>query len=125
MNKVLIVDDERDVEFLFRQHFRKEVRASEMELHFAFSGEEAMEFLSTRKPFDIVLVMSDINMPGMSGLELLRDTTRLFPELRVIMVTAYDDERNRNTARENGAYGFLTKPVDFDKLRQMLNTKIS
>lgn len=120
MTKVLIVDDEKDVEFLFQQVFRKELRDGKVELHFAFSGEEALSFMKTLNPFDLVLLMSDINMPGMSGLELLKITRQLFPNLQVVMVTAYDDEKNRNAAKENGASEFLTKPVEFNVLRKLI-----
>lgn len=120
MIKALIVDDEQDVEFLFMQHFRKELRAEQLRLSFAFSGEDALAFMKTLDPFDLVLVLSDINMPGMSGIELLKASKELFPQLRVIMVTAYDDEKNRSAAQAFGASDFLTKPVDFAQLRELL-----
>src|ERR1044072_9531713 len=126
MQKVLIVDDEKDVEFLFQQVFRKELRDGKVELHFAFSGEEALDFMKNLNPFDLVLLMSDINMPGMSGLELLKTTRQLFPNLQVVLVTEYDNEKNRNAAKENGASEFLTKPVEFNVLRRLiLNSKAS
>lgn len=118
--KILIVDDEHDVESLFRQRFRKELRDDEFSFHFAFSGEEAVDFLKTLHPLDIVLVLSDINMPGMTGLELLRQTKGSFPQLKVVMVTAYGDERNRIEAKNCGADDFITKPVDFDVLKQKI-----
>jgi two-component system, response regulator, stage 0 sporulation protein F len=124
MIKVLVVDDERDVEDLFRQQFRKELRDKLLQLHFAYSGDEALRFMKTLDPFDLVLLMSDINMPGMSGLELLKTTKGLFPTLHVIMITAYEDDRNYWKAKEYGADDFFTKPVDFAKLRkQMFNLK--
>lgn len=124
MIKVLVVDDERDVEDLFRQQFRKELRARQLQLHFAYSGDEALRFMKTLDPFDLVLLMSDINMPGMSGLELLKITKATFPGLHVIMITAYEDDRNYWKAKEYGADDFFTKPVDFAKLRtQMFNLK--
>ena len=92
--KVLIVDDERDIELLFRQKFRKEVRAGVVELCFAFSGEEALASLRDDESADVVLVLSDINMPGMTGLELLREVKSEFSGIRVHMITAYGDEDN-------------------------------
>ena len=118
--KILIVDDEKDVESLFRQRFRKELRSEEFSFHFAFSGEEAMAFMNSLQPFDIVLVLSDINMPGMTGLELLRKVKIAFPATKVIMVTAYGGERNRAEAGNAGADDFVTKPVDFDVLKEKI-----
>ena len=122
MIKVLIVDDEKDVEFLFRLQFRKELRAEKIKMHFAFSGEEALTFMKTLDPFDIVLLMSDINMPGMTGLELIKAAKELFPDLQIVMITAYNDEHNRKVAAANGASAFLTKPVNFDTLRELIFT---
>lgn len=119
--KILVVDDEQDVEMLFKQKFRKEIRAEEFHFHFAFSGEDALAFMKTLNPFDIVLVLSDINMPGMTGLELLKQTKALFPQLIIVMLTAYGDEKNFNDAKAYGANDFLTKPVDFDLLKQRLS----
>ena len=118
--KILIVDDEQDIESLFRQRCRKELRNDEFRYHFAFSAEDAINFLKALHPFDIVLVLSDINMPGMTGLELLRQTKTNFPQLKVIMVTAYGDERNRMEAKNSGADDFVTKPVDFDLLKERI-----
>jgi two-component system chemotaxis response regulator CheY len=120
MIKILVVDDENDVEFLFLQQFRKEIRNKELEFNFAFSGEEALKYMKTLDPFDIVLLMSDINMPGMTGLELLKQTRPMFPELKIIMVTAYDDEKNYKTSIEYGADDFITKPVDFELLKKKM-----
>ncbi|HET6993320.1 MAG TPA: response regulator [Bacteroidia bacterium] len=122
MIKVLVVDDEKDVEFLFKLQFRKELRAEKIEMHFAFSGEEALVFMKTLNPFDLVLLMSDINMPGMTGIELIKATKQLFPHLKVVMITAYNDEYNRAAAARNGADGFLSKPVDFDTLKELIFT---
>ncbi len=116
----MIVDDEQDVELLFRQKFRKELKSGEFDFHFAFSGEDALGFLRQLKPFDIVLVLSDINMPGMTGLELLRIIRTEFPLLRVMMVTAYGDDNNFGKAMEIGANDFLTKPVDFVLLKEKM-----
>ena len=120
--KVLIVDDEQDVELLFRQKFRKELKSGEFDFHFAFNGEDAIRYLRTLDPFDLVLVLSDINMPGMTGLELLRIIRTEFPDLRVMMVTAYGDENNYNKAMKFGANDFLTKPVDFVLLKEKIRS---
>jgi CheY-like chemotaxis protein len=120
MIKIMIVDDEQDVELLFTQKFRKELRSGEFHFHFAFNGEDALQFLRTLDPFNLVLVLSDINMPGMTGLELLRIIHSEFPTLRVMMVTAYGDENNYNKAMESGASDFVTKPVDFNMLREKI-----
>lgn len=124
--KILIVDDEQDVELLFRQRFRKELKEGDFVFHFAFSAESALSFLKTLQPCDVVLVLSDINMPGMNGLELLRLIKTEFTDLKVMMVTAYGDEVNHSTAMEYGADDFITKPVDFMLLKeriQLLNPK--
>ncbi len=120
MIKIMIVDDETDVELLFRQKFRKELKSGEFSFHFAFNGEDAVHYLHMLDPFDLVLVLSDINMPGMTGLELLRIIRTEFPLLRVMMVTAYGDETNYNKAIEIGANDFLTKPVDFILLKEKI-----
>ena len=120
MIKILIVDDETDVEPLFMQRFRKDIREQQIQFHFAFSGEDALNFLSSLQPFDIVLVLSDINMPGMTGLELLRQTKQKFPQLRVMMVTAYGDNANYEKAMSFGADEFLTKPIDFNLLKEKI-----
>ena len=120
--KILVVDDERDVQILFQQRFRKEIRKGELEFHFAFSGEEAMEMMRTMDQ-KAVLILSDINMPGMSGLELLEKirTTYEKPPPVVMMITAYGDDHNRTMAEKLGANDFLTKPLDFSKLKEKLN----
>ncbi len=120
MTKILVVDDEPDVELLFRQKFRKELKAGELDFHFAFNGNEALDFLNTLQPLDLVMVLSDINMPGMTGLELLEIIRREFPALRVMMVTAYGDENNYRKAMELGAFDFMTKPVDFNRIREKI-----
>ena len=97
MIKILVVDDERDVETLFSQRFRKEIRSGEVELNFAFNGEDALTYLHNLNPFDLVVVLSDINMPGMTGLELLKTIKSEYKELRVMMITAYGDEKNYKT----------------------------
>ncbi len=115
--KILFVDDERDVEALFRQKFRKEIKRGELELSFAFSGDEALHLLGSENPPKFVYVFSDINMPGMSGLDLLDKIKGKFPQIKVSMISAYGDTENYNKAIESGAKGFFTKPVDFEKLR--------
>ncbi|HNP48691.1 MAG TPA: response regulator [Bacteroidia bacterium] len=120
MIKMLVVDDEQDVEMLFSQRFRKELKNQEVKIHFAFSGEDALQFLRTLDPFDLVLVLSDINMPGMTGLELLRIIRTEFPTLRVMMVTAYGDQNNYDNAVAIGANDFVTKPVDFALLKEKI-----
>ena len=116
-HEVLIVDDEEDVQWLFKQRFRREIKKGLLELHFAFSGEEALTYLAQEGRADIVLVLSDINMPGMSGLELLKRVKQQFPDIQVHMITAYGDEENYRIAIDNGADGYLTKPLDFSTLK--------
>lgn len=118
MVKILIVDDERDVEMLFKQKFRKELRQDVLELVFAFSGQQALDILNSRVPPDVLYIYSDINMPGMSGLELLRRVKEEFPEIKVSMISAYGDSENYNAAMGSGAKGFFTKPIDFDSLKK-------
>jgi CheY-like chemotaxis protein len=123
--KILVVDDEKDVQILFQQRFRKEIRKGELDFVFAFSGEEALGTLRSMKQ-EAVLILSDINMPGMSGLQLLEIIKKDFtaPPPIVMMVTAYGDEDNFNTAKELGADDFLTKPVDFKLLKKKLINNI-
>jgi YesN/AraC family two-component response regulator len=116
--KILIVDDERDVEDLFRQKLRKEIKSGQLELVFAFSGQEALEILGSENPPQVVYVFSDINMPGMSGLEMLAIVKEKFPQIHVSMVSAYGDSENYNKAINSGAKGFFTKPVDFESLKK-------
>lgn len=122
--KILVVDDEADVQPLFLQRFRKEIRSGELQFTFALSGEQALSFLK-EKPSEVVLILSDINMPGMSGLELLsriRHDYNAPPPPVVMMVTAYGDEENHQHAIQNGANDFLTKPLDFNLLKEKLKT---
>jgi two-component system, response regulator, stage 0 sporulation protein F len=122
--KILIVDDERDVEILFRQKFRKEIKAQAMELEFAFSGKEALELLSVQNPPTVVYVFSDINMPGMTGLELLDEIKRRYPKITVSMISAYGDAENYQKAMESGAKEFFTKPIDFEGLKAEILKKL-
>jgi CheY-like chemotaxis protein len=119
---ILVVDDEPDVAELFRQRFRREMRQGTYVLHFAQSGEEALQQLSTGIQPQLIVILSDINMPGMDGLTLLREIKSRRPELPVMMVTAYGDDERRRTAGDYGAAEFITKPVDFDLLKQHLQS---
>jgi CheY-like chemotaxis protein len=122
--KILIVDDERDVETLFRQKFRKEIRSNKLELTFAFSGQEALDMLQHQEPPEVVYVFSDINMPGMTGLELLEHIKEQYPNISVSMISAYGDKENYNKAMRIGAKEFFTKPIDFESLRKEIGTLI-
>jgi CheY-like chemotaxis protein len=116
---ILIVDDEPDIGELFRQRFRQEVRRGQYVLHFAGSGEEALRRLAEIRP-ELIVILSDINMPGMDGLELLAQIKQLRPELPVLMVTAYGDDERKRRADAIGAAAFLAKPLDFGQLKQQL-----
>ena len=122
--KFLVVDDEKDVELLFRQKFRKEVRDGSLEMIFAFSGQEALDILKSNEPPDVVYVFSDINMPGMTGLELLDKIKAEYPGIAVSMISAYGDQENFNKAIESGAKDFFTKPIDFQTLRSEIHQMI-
>lgn len=119
--KILVVDDEADVQPLFQQRFRKEIKSHELDFDFAQSGEEALAYLEGHHS-EVVLILSDINMPGMSGLELLSKIRHDYsaPPPVVMMITAYGDEENHKQAIERGANDFLTKPLDFNLLKDKL-----
>jgi len=117
---ILVVDDEPDVADLFRQRFRRETRQGTYVLHFAASAEEALDRLAGEIEPQLIVILSDINMPGMDGLELLHVIKERRPDLPVMMVTAYGDDDRRRRATQLGAMGFLTKPVDFDLLKAHL-----
>jgi CheY-like chemotaxis protein len=119
--KILVVDDEKDVQVLFEQRFRREIRSAEMEFVFAYSGEEALKYLAQHS-HEAVLILSDINMPGMTGLELLKQIKEKHhePPPVVMMITAYGDAENYNTAMRLGADDFLTKPLEFSLLKEKL-----
>jgi CheY-like chemotaxis protein len=117
---ILIVDDEADVADLFRQRFRREARDGTYVLHIAYSGEEALQKLDGEIEPQLIVILSDINMPGMDGLSLLERVKQRFPDLPVMMVTAYGDEERRRRASELGASHFLAKPVDFNHLKGQL-----
>ncbi len=118
--KVLVVDDEEDVQFLFKQQFRKEQKSGKIDFSFAISGENALDYLENQGTADVVLILSDINMPAMNGLELLKILKEKFSALKVFMITAYDDENNYRTAMEYGADDYITKPIDFSKLKSRI-----
>ncbi len=120
--KILVVDDEQDMENLFLQRFRREIKDGTVIFAFANSGEQALEYMS-KNEHEAVLILSDINMPGMSGLQLLEKIKKQYnaPPPIVMMITAYGDTDNYNTAMELGADAFLTKPVDFNLLKEKLH----
>ena len=120
MSSIIVVDDEPDVADLFRQRFRREARQGTYVMHFAASGEAALALLSGEIEPGVIVILSDINMPGMDGLQLLGEIKERFPDLPVMMVTAYGDDERRRRASELGAAEFLTKPVDFDFLKAQL-----
>jgi len=124
--KILVVDDEKDIQPLFQQRFRREIKNGELEFVFAYSGEEALECLQ-QYLHQAVLILSDINMPGMSGLELLKNIKEKHhqPPPVVMMITAYGDADNYNMAMELGADDFITKPVDFGTLKETIKTRIN
>ena len=121
---ILVVDDEPDVEHLFRQQFRRDLRAGRFAMDFAQSAPEALERIAAAKDRSLILILSDINMPGMSGLELLPKAKALRPDVPVIMITAYGDANTKRNALENGAEALLTKPIDFRALRSEIDTRI-
>ncbi len=124
--KILVVDDEKDIQPLFQQRFRREIRNGELEFVFAYSGEEALKCLQEYL-HQAVLILSDINMPGMSGLELLKNIKEKHhqPPPVVMMITAYGDADNYNKAMKLGADDFITKPVDFNSLKETIKTRIN
>ena len=117
---ILVVDDEPDVAELFRQRFRREARDGTYVMHFANSGEEALQQLTEGIEPSLIVILSDINMPGMDGLTLLGEIKQRRPDIPVMMVTAYGDDERRRLASEYGAMEFITKPVDFDALKAQL-----
>ena len=117
---ILVVDDEPDVADLFRQRFRREVRGGTYVMHFANSGEDALKQLDNGIEPQLIVILSDINMPGMDGLTLLGEIKQRLPDIPVMMVTAYGDDERRRRASDLGACEFLAKPVDFDALKAQL-----
>jgi CheY-like chemotaxis protein len=121
---ILVVDDEPDVEALFRQHFRRELRARRFTMDFAQSAMQALELITQATKATLILILSDINMPGMSGLELLPKAKAARPDVPVIMITAYGDAETKRKALEAGAEALLTKPIDFAALRTEIDMRV-
>jgi CheY-like chemotaxis protein len=121
---ILVVDDEPDVEVLFRQQFRRELRACRFTMEFAQSGDTALQRIADAADVSLILILSDINMPGMTGLELLPKAKAARPDVPVIMITAYGDAETKRKALENGAEALLTKPIDFTVLRDEIDTRV-
>jgi CheY-like chemotaxis protein len=121
---VLVVDDEPDVEVLFRQQFRRDLRADRFTMEFAQSASMALQRITDAGDRSLILILSDINMPGMSGLELLPKAKALRSDVPVIMITAYGDAETKRKAMENGAEALLTKPIDFVSLRSEIDTRV-
>jgi CheY-like chemotaxis protein len=121
---ILVVDDEPDVELLFRQQFRRELRAGEFTMEFARSGDAALERIAAAIDVTLILILSDINMPGISGLELLPRARAVRPDVPVIMITAYGDPETEQKALAGGAAGLLPKPIDFALLRGEIRARI-
>jgi CheY-like chemotaxis protein len=121
---ILVVDDEPDVEILFRQQVRRELRAERFTMQFAQSAPAALQAISDAATASLILILSDINMPGMSGLELLPKAKAARPDVPVIMITAYGDAETKRKALERGADALLTKPIDFLALREEIETRV-
>ena len=121
---ILVVDDEPDVELLFRQQFRRDLRAGRFAMEFAASAPAALQRLTDAAGASIILILSDINMPGMSGLELLPKAKAMRPDVPIIMITAYGDAETKRKALESGAESLLTKPIDFGTLRSEIETRV-
>jgi CheY-like chemotaxis protein len=122
---VLVVDDEPDVEALFRQQFRRDLRAQRFIMDFANSATDALSRIGSSIGQSLILILSDINMPGMTGLEMLPKVKEIRPEVPVIMITAYGDADTKRKALEGGASGLLTKPIDFSLLREEIDTRVA
>ena len=122
---ILVVDDESDVEMLFRQQFRRDLRAGRFNMDFAQSGASALQRISDAAGASLILILSDINMPGMSGLELLPKAKAVRPDVPVIMITAYGDAETKRKALEGGAETLLTKPIDFAALRSEIDSRLA
>jgi CheY-like chemotaxis protein len=122
---VLVVDDEPDVEALFRQQFRRDLRAERFVMDFANSAADALSRITSTIGQSLILILSDINMPGMTGLEMLPKVKEMRPEVPVIMITAYGDADTKRKALESGATGLLTKPIDFTLLREEIDSRLA
>jgi CheY-like chemotaxis protein len=121
---ILVVDDESDVELLFRQQFRRDLRAGRFTMEFALSAQVALQRITDAGDRSLILILSDINMPGMSGLELLPKAKAARPDVPIIMITAYGDPETKRRALEGGAEALLTKPIDFGALRSEIETRV-
>ena len=121
---ILVVDDKSDVEALFRQHFRRDLRAGRFTMEFAQSGPAALQLIGEMADASLILILSDINMPGMTGLELLPKAKSVRPDVPVIMITAYGDAETKRQALEGGAEALFTKPIDFGMLRGEIDTRV-
>ena len=121
---ILVVDDEPDVEALFRQQFRRDLRAGRFAMEFAQSAPMALQRITDAGEESLILILSDINMPGMSGLELLPKAKAIRPDVPIIMITAYGDADTKRQALENGAEALLTKPIDFGTLRSEIDSRV-
>lgn len=122
---ILVVDDEPDVEMLFRQQFRRDLRSGRFVMEFAQSAPAALQCISDARNTSLILILSDINMPGMTGLELLPKAKAARPDVPVIMITAYGDAETKRRALERGAEALLTKPIDFGLLRNEIDTRVA
>jgi CheY-like chemotaxis protein len=118
--KIMVIDDEEDIQILFKQQFRKELKSGTVEFQFAFSGESALDYLENGGSLIITQILSDINMPGMTGIELLKKIKKQYHHLKVSMITAYEDEHNFHEAQEHGCDDYFTKPIDFVNLKQKI-----
>ena len=121
---ILVVDDEPDVEMLFCQHFRRDLRERRFTMEFAQSGETALQRIADAAGVSLILILSDINMPGMSGLEMLPKAKAARPDVPIIMITAYGDAETKAKALEGGADALFTKPIDFASLRSEIDTRV-
>jgi len=121
---ILVVDDEPDVEVLFRQQFRRDLRSARFTMEFAQSAPTALDRIAAAADQSLILILSDINMPGMSGLELLPKAKAMRPDVPIIMITAYGDAETKRKALENGAEALLTKPIDFGTLRSEIDSRV-
>jgi CheY-like chemotaxis protein len=121
---ILVVDDEPDVELLFRQQFRRDLRSGRFAMEFAQSAPAALERIAAAADRSLILILSDINMPGTSGLELLPRAKSLRPDVPIVMITAYGDAETKRKALEQGAASLLTKPIDFGSLRSEIDLRV-
>ena len=120
--RLMVVDDEIDVQYLFEQRFRKEIKSGEIQIEFAFNGRSALNFIESIEDLSEFLILTDINMPEMTGIELLKEIKLRFPKLKVIVITAYGDENNVTMAKDLGADDYFTKPLEFSVLKAKINS---